>query len=435
MSRQTFSWLIAILNDSYGEPGKEVLQANCDEKWDGSSVMCPPVPNLTPHIDLFTNDSATVTIVERNDQKKRMEYEAEVTVYRVLEKLRENCVVLHGVEFNHLLYEQVFSYHNCTSDGCHQAGDHACHKESQNIEGETDFLVIGKSYFVIIEVKHCKPENIKKHLRKGKTQADKAAKFLKRIMEIYGDEAHMNPVFQFYAFPFLKEDKTQNREDIQSNQILFEGVFMNFDSWWIQNVETQGVGYEPISEDIKSVVIGIASTVRSFDMGNCIIQIDENLRKSKITRENKRGRPVLNNAQVHEACNEMKTLGISYIRDKQKTALDCDDKVVILNGPAGVGKTVIMLTKLMQMAKDPSFKKKIVLFTIGNQAALFHESCIIAAGIACYLKRIRNDTRIAGLQNTYFTFFEFATFFRFLSLDLRFFLKKRTVNQQTLNRS
>ena len=41
----------------------------------------------------------------------------------------------------------------------------------------------------------------------------------------------------------------------------------------------------------------------------------------------------------------------------------------------------------------------------------------------------------AGLQNTYFTFFEFATFFRFLSLDLRFFLKKRTVNWQTLNRS
>ena len=41
----------------------------------------------------------------------------------------------------------------------------------------------------------------------------------------------------------------------------------------------------------------------------------------------------------------------------------------------------------------------------------------------------------AGLQNTYFTFFEFATFFRFLSLDLRFFLKKRTVNRQTLNRS
>ena len=40
-----------------------------------------------------------------------------------------------------------------------------------------------------------------------------------------------------------------------------------------------------------------------------------------------------------------------------------------------------------------------------------------------------------GLQNTYFTFFEFATFFRFLSLDLRFFLKKRTVNRQTLNRS
>ena len=42
---------------------------------------------------------------------------------------------------------------------------------------------------------------------------------------------------------------------------------------------------------------------------------------------------------------------------------------------------------------------------------------------------------LPGLQNTYFTFFEFATFFRFLSLDLRFFLKKRTVNRQTLNRS
>ena len=51
--------------------------------------------------------------------------------------------------------------------------------------------------------------------------------------------------------------------------------------------------------------------------------------------------------------------------------------------------------------------------------------------------RMLGNALNAGLQNTYFTFFEFATFFRFLSLDLRFFLKKRTVAvyRQTLNRS
>ena len=57
--------------------------------------MYPPVPNLGKHIDLLQTDEVMMTDAERNDQKMRMEYEAEVTVFRALEKLRKNCIVLH----------------------------------------------------------------------------------------------------------------------------------------------------------------------------------------------------------------------------------------------------------------------------------------------------------------------------------------------------
>ena len=59
-------------------------------------------------------------------------------------------------------------------------------------------------------------------------------------MEIFGGDADVNPVFQFYAFPFLRKDEAQPHLDIFLNgdtqsshssmnrkDVLFENVFMN----------------------------------------------------------------------------------------------------------------------------------------------------------------------------------------------------------------
>ena len=368
--------------------------------------MYPPVPNLRANIDLLKTDKADRTESQIEDQKMRMEYEAEVCVFRALEKLRKHCLVLHGIEYKHFLYEQVYSFHECTSPKCKREGIHACHKDSSDLEGETDFLVIGPAYFVIIEVKHCKVGNIgtPSNLAKAKTQAKKAAKFLQRIMMIMENDGSINQVFQFYAFPFLNENDAQpflpETVDLSGNthtarlprMILFEDVFTNFDQWWEKNVEAHVRDFEPLSEEIKAAVIGMAGSTENFDIGHRIKTIDENLRKSKITRENKKGRPVLKNVHVHEACKEMRSIDICYITHDQKLALDREDNVLILNGPAGVGKTVILLTKLMQMARVTNSDKKIVLFTFGNQAALFHTSSLERAGIACSLIKIKNNT-------------------------------------------
>ena len=105
--------------------------------------MFPPAPNLTSFIDAFAfQQEETPSKKEIKEKQQQDEYEAEVEVFRALEK-EKDIIVLHGLKYTHLQYTECVPLHA-------QSG---CKKKDQEEEGECDFVVIGDKFVAVLEVK------------------------------------------------------------------------------------------------------------------------------------------------------------------------------------------------------------------------------------------------------------------------------------------
>ena len=113
---------------------------------DFSPIMLPPAPKQT-YIDLYVDEDGASSSNFENEKRLQANYEAEVKVYSALERLEEKILIVHGFDYSHHQYRLCDTSHdrkNCKM----------CKKEAANREGECDFIVIGRNYFVIIEVKN-----------------------------------------------------------------------------------------------------------------------------------------------------------------------------------------------------------------------------------------------------------------------------------------
>jgi len=129
----------------YLRNGKEIFETYCSTG-DKRPIMLPRAPQQT-YIDVIDPDEDKPGCSFQNDRNQQLNYEAEVKVYRVLEKLDGNYIVLHSFEYTHFQYHLGDSNHDrrkCI----------ICKKTATNREGECDFIVIAPTYFVIIEVKN-----------------------------------------------------------------------------------------------------------------------------------------------------------------------------------------------------------------------------------------------------------------------------------------
>ena len=81
-------------------------------------------------------------------------YAAEVILYRCLEEVKGNYLVIHQLEYTHMQYSAFLPKHLCDKMRCKNgAQDHLCHKRPDEIEGECDFVVVGYCFVAIFEVK------------------------------------------------------------------------------------------------------------------------------------------------------------------------------------------------------------------------------------------------------------------------------------------
>ena len=145
------------------EHGREVYKMLSDMRYNEEEpMMIPPVPE-SKHYDIFNTEEGS-TIPEGSDRaadifRQQVEWEAEVEVYRELEKLREDIVVIHSFE----RASWVYSLFGSETKG--------------NVDGETDFLVIGRNYIAICEVKApakgWTSDNFSKHGEKASEQLNK----------------------------------------------------------------------------------------------------------------------------------------------------------------------------------------------------------------------------------------------------------------------
>ena len=82
--------------ERYLRNGKEIFETYCSTN-DKRPIMLPRAPQQT-YIDVYPNEDQPGCSF-KDDRQRQLDYEAEVKVYRALEKLVEHLIVLHGFEY------------------------------------------------------------------------------------------------------------------------------------------------------------------------------------------------------------------------------------------------------------------------------------------------------------------------------------------------
>ena len=130
--------------EQYIKNGKEIYKKFCkpDPMYPDRVCMLPRAPRQT-YIDVYPDDDSF-----RDDKRRQVDYEAEVLVYRALERLNGDFIVLHAFEFTH------HQYRLCDKDHVRQKCPRCKTKRAAEKHGECDFLVICNNCFVVVEVKN-----------------------------------------------------------------------------------------------------------------------------------------------------------------------------------------------------------------------------------------------------------------------------------------
>ena len=353
--------------EKYLRNGNEIFKTYCSTG-DKHPIMLPRAPQQK-YVDLYPEDQPGCSF--ENDRNQQLNYEAEVIVYRALEKLSDgDFIVVHSFEYTHFQYYLEDSNHDKRK--CLK-----CKKTATNREGECDFLVIAPTYFVMMEVKNmghignqsdpgCNKDQqsqaLVKTFQKSLDQRNKMVEFVKRFCKRL-------TVLQFTVYPnfqkAFKKDFQLSRDKLSS--IIFKEDLEDFSDWWKDNVSDLVLD-EPLHstfrtkhEDVKNLLLAIWCTDKTIcdkskcSLGKCIVNINEQLRSGKFAFRS-------NNPDVIPSPKIVKDyLEIDNLTKQQYDLINLDENFLWINGPAGAGKTVVLLAKILQLALS-SEDNKIVFF-------------------------------------------------------------------------
>ena len=368
--------------EDYKVKGREIIEKHCTFK--DNAIMLPPAPKQT-YIDVYRDEEVGSSSPFEGEKRLQVNYEAEVRVYRVLEELPEGTTVLHGFEYTHHQYRLCDKTHDRKS--CSKCKGKASDKS------ECDFVVVGKNFVVIIEVKNIPqtsggvPEEKRKELQgtlqKSLKQRERTECLVKGLVDqvFDGVSKEQCKILSFSAFPSTNRGKFQDLDKAQKTQILCEEDLLDFNRWWIENVTSivpSDATEDALSkhEVVKEVLVAMWCTDinqcegRNCSLQKCIMDIDEELRKGRITFLSKKRLPnpnVMKAADIEDANIDQDTnifrdiLGVENLTVEQCDAFNTDQNLMVLNGPAGSGKTIILLAKIIKLIRSNP-QNKVVLF-------------------------------------------------------------------------
>ena len=361
--------------EKYLERGREIFDAYCSSE-KKHPVMLPRAPEQT-YIDVYRSSDEPGTSF-RDDILQQSNYEAEVKLYRALEKLKQCIIVLHNFEYTHHQYRLCDSSH--VRKGCSKCGK----KNAANKEGECDFLIIGEGYFVIMEVKNmthvgevikCESEfhlctidegmlepgcDKEQQLRALNGTFKKSLQQRTKITQLINCIAEGMTILQFTAYPNFNKmfrHEFQAPED-KISSIVFDEDIDNFRDWWEENVGSS-VSASPLDSEelakyqkIRDMLLAVWCTDKDkYDktkcsLGRCVRDIDDRLRSGQFTFRR-------TNPGVVPAPSIVKHyLGLDNLTKQQSDILQSEERLLWINGPAGAGKTIILLAKIIQLVKS-----------------------------------------------------------------------------------
>ena len=362
--------------EKYLKNGKEIYDTYCTST-EARPIMLPQAPQHK-YIDVYPDESEPGPSF-KDDKKHQLDYETEVVVYRVLEGLNEDINVLHSFEYTHRQFSLCDKSH--VKKGCE-----ACRKPN-NREGECDFLIIGKKSVVIIEVKNMTSFSEAKQRDPGldeqqhKSGLQKSYKISvkqrQRMVKLIKSIEECTKIFHFTACPnFTKGSSTElTLEPDQLSSVIFkEDIIEDFQSWWKSNITDVHKGealmsdFQAKHEKVRTMLLAIWCTDNKghcdksmCSLGWCIQDIDDKLRSGNFTFRK-------NNPNVNPAPYVIREyLGVNNLTKKQFEAFNSEEKLVFINGPAGTGKSVILIAKAIQRAKSNANRK--ILFFVEDTPA------------------------------------------------------------------
>ena len=402
--------------------GKIILETYCQKGnafLNSVPIMIPPIPD-SKYMDKLPQDIVLEgqTAAERELQKG---YEAEVKVFRTLEEINGNYLVLHQLEFTHEQYSAFLPKHSCNKKRCSKGAEvHQCHQPSKNIEGENDFIVFGRHFAAVLEVKGlsfpsipCSQDDWKARI---KGCCEDALKQRKKIVDLIRSLDHSLAVFQFTVFSNISS------EDIHEDYFVDETLLFSDDLDHLVAIINWCETISAITSRLKNedrnkikCCLGLwrINQENKWDVTKCslaksILDIDGKLRKALVTKQSleeasadrptgknkgkkrhipkKREYPV--NAVMVDAPSLFKEyLDIRCLTTDQLCVFNSEERFLWVEGPAGSGKTIAMLGKIIHLALTILPEKKILMILPGNS------SCPAAKRYLELLNSIRQDIK------------------------------------------
>ena len=360
--------------------GRSILEKYCVIK-EGSSgpIMIPPIPN-SKYIDKLP-ENVVLKGANLTEKEHQRGYEAEVKVYRSFEEVKINCVVIHQIDYT---CEQYSTFHH----------NHQCKRKKKQIrelEGECDFVVIGDKFVAVFEVKGLSFQGNEQDCIKFKGCCESAQNQRQRMKDLIQSMDPLVMIYQFTAFPNISIKEVDER-DLKDETILFADDLENLDTI-VECCET--FSSRPISmTDAKTgrdklccSLLGLWCInqenrwrLSDCSLPECIKDIDEKLRRALVTRESvdkarnsgmkkkrkQKSKKYPENPEMKEAPDLFKDyLNISSLTQDQLDIFNSNERFLWVESPAGTGKTVVMLGKIIHLALTTPPESRILLILSG----------------------------------------------------------------------
>ena len=379
--------------------GKTIREKYCNKNKyikEREAIMFPPAPNLSSFIDAFHRE--TLSNKEKIEKQRQDEYEAEVEVFRALER-EENIIVLHGLKYTH----QQYSF--CVPS--HESSD--CKKKDLEEEGECDFVVIGDNFLAVLEVKS--PDMNSKNPEKMfsdryKESINQRVRTIDMINGIFQQTSSSeNPViFEFSVFNRMRKEDVQRFAKYKSltadalKKIALKDDMDYFKHWWRENIISKVTeDMQPLDNRPVNVLLGLWCAdnknncdVEKCSLANCILEIDDKLKSEIITRVPKG--PI--NKDVKGASPVFKKyLGIECLTSQQAEIFKSKKNFLWITGPAGSGKSILLLGKILDIVEKNRSKAKregglqtdnFVLLAFGEKSLDIYKPVLEKAGLKCF---------------------------------------------------